>query len=80
LSDTLHFSVACAAADTVTTIGVTFSIKGQLTTSGSGANGELFGNFLLGSSGVNFDLQNNTGSTGNKTIPKGLTGGLDNGV
>lgn len=83
-SDTLHFAVAGAAADTRTTIGVSFTIDGTMSTTNQYGASEFFGALNFGGSNAQFYL----GNFGNSATNPGQTtgtfstypAGFDNGV
>jgi hypothetical protein len=83
LNDTLHFSVAGAGADTHTTIGVTFTVDGAMSTSPNG-QGEFYGGLAFGGESAQFYLGNfgNSATNPSQTLGTFSTypAGFDNGV
>ena len=61
ITDTLHFTIAGAAADTITTLQIAFSVDGSMVRSGTsvdgGSNGEMVGALDFGNSDARFDLK-----------------------
>lgn len=84
LSDTLHFTVDSAAADTRTTVGVTFTVGGTLATATVDDATEFYGGLNFGGSTAQFYLSNFGNSATNPGQTSGsfneYPGGFDNGV